>query len=362
MFVADMDFRAPEPLIEALRKRVEHGIFGYQFNDPDVYEIICERMKRLYAWKVQPTEIIYLPGLVPGLSFVCRAIGEAGDDALIMPPVYPPFLSIPANQGLSLRTAELKMVAVNQSTIRYEIDFDAFQKAIAPSTKLAIFCQPHNPVGRAFTREELKKIATMCVENDLVICSDEIHCDLVLGSTKHIPTATLSEEIADRCITLMAPNKSFNIAGLNTGFAIVQNKELKKKLEKALAGLAPVTNCLGVTALQSAYTDCAQWLEELKQYLLRNRDTLTNYIEKNMPGIKTTIPEATYLAWIDCRDLGINGNAHKFFLKEARVALNDGRTFGSGGEGFVRFNFACPKSQMLEALERMKTALQKSAV
>jgi cystathionine beta-lyase len=361
MFVADMDFRAPEPLLKALHKRIDHGIFGYEGENAEHDQIICERMARLYNWKISPEDIIYLPGLVTGLNLVCRAIGEPQDNVLVLPPVYPPFLSAPTNQGLSVAKAELKAVPVNQSVLRYEIDFDAMEKAITPLTKLLMFCQPHNPVGREFTRNELEKVAAICAKHDILICSDEIHCDLVLGDIKHTPTASISAETADRCITLIAPSKTFNIAGLNSGIAIVQNAELKRKIRKARAGLVPSINCIGLFALKILYAECTEWIEELRHYLLRNREIFADYVMKNMPGIKTTIPEATYLAWLDCREAGIAGNAHEFFLNKAKVAVNDGATFGPGGEGFVRFNFGCPQSQMLQALEQMKTALAKRA-
>jgi cystathionine beta-lyase len=356
MFVADMDFRAPDPIIEALRRRVDHGVFGYEWTQDDLAQLVCERMKRLYDWSIEPADVVFITGVVPGLNLVCRAIGGVGDAALTHTPIYPPFMTAPINQGMTSDTAELKLV-LDSEIIRYEIDFEAFNAAITQKTKLFNLCHPQNPTGRAFTSEELRQLGQICIEHNLVICSDEIHCDLLMGETKHIPFACISPEIADRCITLMAPSKSFNISGLEPSYAIVQNAELRKRLKKAMAGIAPEMNIMAITAFKVAYQSCEQWLEELRLYLTENRDIYVDYVIKNFPGIKTTVPEATYLAWLDCRNAGIEGSAYEFFLKNARVAMNDGRTFGKGGEGFLRFNFACPRSQMMRALEQMKTAL-----
>lgn len=356
VWVADMDFRSPEPVIAALRKRAEHGVFGYEWPRTDLSELVCERMARLYNWKVHPSEVVFLPGIVCGLNVVCRAVGKPGDAAITFTPVYPPFLFAPNNQEMILQTAALKPIADGR-ILRYEIDFDAFKKAITPATRILLLCHPHNPIGREFTYDELNSLSQICIDNDIIICSDEIHCDLLIGEVSHTPTACLSPEIADRSITLMAPSKTFNISGLGASYAIIQNADLRKRVKKAAAGIVPELNIFSIAAFKAAYTSCDEWLEAVLAYLVGNRNTFVDYVLKNLPGIKTTLPEATYLAWLDCRESGIAGNPHQFFLEESRVATNDGESFGPGGAGFVRFNFGCPRSIMLRALDRMKSAL-----
>lgn len=360
MFVADMDFRCAQPIIDALHERVEHGIFGYEWVGNDIRELICARMQRLYGWKVLPEELVFLPGRDSGLNLACRAIGTAGSSAFTFTPIYWAHLTAPGNQNIALQSSQLKAKSEG-SIIRYEIDFDAFESAIDKSTKLLLFCNPHNPVGREFNKEELKQIGDICIKNNIVIFSNEIHCDLVLGETQHLPFACISPEIADRCITLMAPSKSFNISSLGASYAIIQNTELRNQFGSA-AAMLPEISVLGLTAWRAGYQHCGPWLSELVKYLTANRDTFVDFVTNNFPKVKTTYPEATYLAWLDFRQSGLNENPHKFFLKEARVAMNDGPTFGAGGEGFVRFNFACPRPLMLQALEQMKAALTKCKI
>jgi cystathionine beta-lyase len=275
----------------------------------------------------------------------------------VQTPVYPPFLSAPANQGLKLDIAELDVTA-SGPILNYRIDFNTLVSAIQPHTRLFMLCNPHNPVGRCYDREELQRIADICLRHDLIICSDEIHCELLLDDTEHFPIASLSREIAESCITLMAPSKTFNIAGLYSGFAIIQNPSLRKQVQSAMAGLVPEINLLGLTAAFAAYNECEQWCTELLVYLKGNRDFLVSYIAEHLPMLRTTIPEGTYLAWIDCQEAGFTGNPHTFFLQQAGVALNDGEQFGPGGSGFVRLNFGCPRSTLTQALEQMRTALK----
>ncbi len=357
MWVADMDFAAPESVIQALHERVEHGIFGYGLAPLELSQVICERMARLYHWTVSPEQIVFLPSLVSGINVVCRAIGQPGEGVVVQTPVYPPFLSAPANHGLIVQAAELTLVE-NGQTIHYEIDYQTFESAITPFSRLFILCHPHNPTGCSYNREQLSRLAEICLRHNLVICSDEIHGDLLLGDTQHTPLAALSPEISAHCITLMAPSKTYNIPGLGCSFAIVQNPELLKRLKIASDGIVPWVNVLGFTAALAAYRDGNDWLTALLRYLTANRDFLVNYLTEHLPNIRTTIPEATYLAWLDCRHAEIEGNPHELFLNQAKVALNDGATFGKCGEGFVRLNFGCPRSRLVEALERMKNVLR----
>ncbi|MGQ9547449.1 MAG: MalY/PatB family protein [Roseiflexus sp.] len=358
MWVADMDFPPPPPILAALHARVEVGDFGYELPSPPLSECICERLHRRYNWSVAPDQIVYIPSLVTGLNAVCRAIGEPGDGVLVQTPVYPPFLTAPVNQGRVVQMAELEMVP-NGRTFGYRVDYDRMHATVTDRTRLFILCNPHNPTGEAYRQDELMRMAEFCEHHDLIICSDEIHCDLLLGDTHHIPIATLAPDIAERTITLMAPSKTFNIPGLKASFAIVTNPALRKRLLTAMEGIVPWLNSFALAAMEVAYRDCDNWLNELLAYLTGNRAVVTEFVTNHMPWIRTTVPQATYLAWFDCRNAGIEGNPYEFFRREAKVALNDGIPFGAGGEGFVRLNFGCPRTLLLEGLERMKAALER---
>jgi cystathionine beta-lyase len=353
MWVADMDFRCADPVIRALHERVEHGVFGYGWDPPELREVIVERLQRLYDWQVSPEALVFFPGVVTGFNMVCHAFGSRGDGVLIQTPVYYPMLYAPAGAGLTNDEMEL----TRRPDGRYEIDFDLFERTISDRTRIFMLCSPHNPVGRVFRREELAQMAEICLRHNILICSDEIHCDLMLQGSRHLPTAILAPEIADQTITLMAPSKTFNVPGLKCSLAIVQNQELRKRLKETHTGLVHGINVMGYAAALAAYRDGQPWLDEVLEYLEANLDYLLEYVEAHLPGICMSRPEATYLAWLSCHGAGIPGNPHEFFLKEARVAMNDGATFGQGGEGFVRLNFGCPRWQLTEALDRMKEAL-----
>lgn len=356
MWVADMDFVSPQPIIDALQQRVAHGVFGYGSDLPALRATLVERMQRLYGWTIEPVDIVFLPGLVCGLNVVNRAIGTPGDGVVVHTPVYGPFLTAPVNQGRKLQVAPM-LASISGHRLNYTIDFDRFESVIDASSKLFILCNPHNPVGRAFHREELAQIADVCERHNLVICSDEIHCDLLMGSTQHIPIASLSPEVAQRTVTLMAPSKTFNIPGLGASFAIVQNPLLRKQVETAAMGIVPHLNILGMVAAEAAYSRCDDWLAELQAYLTANRDFAVAYIEQHLPAARLTKPEATYLLWLDCRDLGIEGSPSDFFLKQAKLAVNEGAWFGAGGEGFVRLNYGCPRSMLQQGLEQLVQAV-----
>ena len=351
-WVADMDFRSPQPVIDALEARVKHGVFGYPGEDQKLKEVICERMFRLYDWSVKPEDIVFLPGVVNGFNLVIQALTRPGQAVLMQPPVYHPFLSAPQNADAIKKESALHQ----DKNGKYFIDFDQFEKSIDADTNLFLFCNPHNPVGRVFTKEELSQMAEICLKTNTFICSDEIHADFIFDGYRHVPIATLSEEIAMNTVTLMAPSKTYNIAGLGMSFAIVQNPDLREKLNNAKKGIVPHVNILGMTAASAAYQFGDEWLGQLMMYLQENWRVLVDFVQKNIPAIKVTPMEGTYLAWLDCRDLPVE-NPYEFFLKNARIAFNDGKIFGSGGEGFIRFNFGCPRSQLLEGLRRMKEAL-----
>jgi cystathionine beta-lyase len=348
-----MDFRSPEPVIRALQERVEHGVFGYGGDPPELREVIVDRLQHLYGWEVSPEALIFFPGVVTAFNMVCHAFGSPGGGVLLQTPVYSPMLYAPAGAGLTNDEMELTRLPDG----RYEIDFPRFEEAISDRTCVFILCNPHNPVGRAFRREELAQMAEICLRHNILICSDEIHCDLVFEGSEHLPIATLSPEVADQTITLMAPSKTFNVPGLKCSLAIVENAELRKRLKETHTGLVHGINVMGYTAALAAYRDGQPWLDQVLGYLEANLDLLEDYVEAHLPGVSMGRPEATYLAWLSCHEAGIEGNPYEFFLKEARVAMNDGERYGQGGEGFVRLNFGCPRSRLTEALDRMRDAL-----
>lgn len=354
MWVADMDFRSPEPVLQALRERVEHGIFGYESDHPAVLaELIAGRMSALYDWHISPQDVVFIPGVICGFNLACQAAGKPGDGVVIQTPVYPPFFSAAKNGDFVLQENILPCNAQGE----YSIDFDAFESILDERSRTFILCNPHNPVGRVWRKDELERLAEICLSHGLLICSDEIHCDLVFSGHRHLPIAALSPEIAASTITLMAPSKTYNIAGLETSFAIIPNPELRKRFNQARHGLAGWVNALGLVAAEAAYRHGQPWLDAVLKYLQTNRDYVYTFVNTQLPGVRMFSPEGTYLAWLDCRQAGISGSPYEFFLNKARVAVNDGRDFGAGGEGYVRLNFGCPRSMLEEALERMKTAI-----
>jgi cysteine-S-conjugate beta-lyase len=353
LWVADMDFVSPEPVKRALLERVEHGIFGYPLESAALREIIVARMAELYQWTVQPDEIIFQPGVIRGFNRACHTVAKPGAAVLIQTPVYPPFFGAPGSAGLTRQEMQLTRLPDGS----YAIDWDAFETAITPETRLFILCNPHNPVGRVFRRDELTRMAEICLRHEVLICSDEIHCDLLFPGHTHIPIASLSPEVAANTITLMAPSKTFNIAGLDCSFAIIQNSSLRRRYQHADQGLISGINVLAWAAALAAYRDGQEWLTQVLAYLDANRKFLADFVQKELPGIYMTPLEGTYLAWLDCRALKLEPSPYEFFLKQAHVALNDGAMFGQGGEGFVRLNLGCPRPILTEALQKMKTAL-----
>lgn len=353
MWVADMDFAAPEPVIAALRARVEHGVFGYEAHPASLVEMIVARLQQLYGWTVAPEAVVFLPGVVTAFNLAAQAFIDPGDGLLIQTPVYPPFLGTAGTASAVTHSMELTRNADGH----YSVDYDLFARTITERTRMFLLCNPHNPVGRVFREDELTRMAELCLRHNLLICSDEIHCDLIFNGYRHIPIAALAPEIAARTITLMAPSKTFNIAGLHCSFAVIPDAEVRQRYLAARRGIVDSVNLLGYTAALAAYQEGQPWLEAALRYLEANRDFVVAFVEQSMPGVGVASPEGTYLAWLDCRAAGIPGNAHAFFLKEARVAVNDGATFGTGGEGFVRLNFGCPRTLLEEGLERMRSAL-----
>jgi cysteine-S-conjugate beta-lyase len=358
LWVADMDFAAPEPVRRALRERVEHGIYGYLLEQAEFYEVVTDRLWKRYGWRVAPEAVVLLPGVIPSFNMAARALTTPGDGMLMQTPVYPPILRCPGNMGLTRDAAAL----APRADRGYEVDDRAFARAIGPRTRVFLLCNPHNPVGRVFRREELERMAEECLRHDLVVCADEIHCDLLYPGYQHVPFATLGPEVEARTITLMAPSKTFNLAGLKASMAIITDTRLRERFVAAKADMVHGVNVLGYTALVAAYRDGQEWLDALLRYLDTNRAFLAEYVRTRLPGVRMVAPEGTYLAWLDCREAGLpGGDPFAFFLDRARVALNDGKTFGPGGDGFVRLNFGCPRVLLAEGLERMRVALTEVA-
>jgi cystathionine beta-lyase len=357
MWVADMDFQSPPPVLEALHKRVEHGIFGYASPPQELVQVVVARMRETYQWEIDPSWIVWLPGVVPALNVVCRAYGAEGDEVLTFTPIYPPFLMAPPRCGKTLRTIPLRRTSassVEPEEGRYTFDAERFEREISARSRLLLLCNPHNPVGRRYERREIERVADICVSHDILICSDEIHCDLVLDGGPHIPTAMLGPEVAARTITLMAPSKTFNIPGLNCAFAIIENAGLRGSFKKAKEGIVPGTNVLGYTACLAAYRDGEPWRLALIDTLRGNKDVVREFVNKELAGLSMDDVQATYLAWIDARALGLPKPAR--FFEKFGVALFDGAEFQ--GEGFVRLNFGCPRSILVEALDRLRRAVQ----
>ena len=355
LWVADMDFASPPPVVEALRARIEHGVFGYlrEGCPPDLVDVFVERCRKRYGWDVPPEALILMPGVNPANNVAARTVCRPGDGFVIVTPAYPPLLRVPGNVGLDPRLPALSHGADG----RYEIDFDAFERAISPSTRAFLLCNPHNPVGRVYTRRELERLAEVCLRHDLTILADEIHCDLVYPGHEHVPMASIAPEVAARTITLMAPSKTFNQAGLKASVTIVTDASLRERFMAARVDMVqPTANVLGYTAMLAAYRDGGPWHEALLRYLEANRDFLLDYVRRRLAGVGVSPVEGTYLAWLDCRSMGL-GDPFTFFLEQAKVALNDGKTFGAAGEGFVRLNFGTPRSILTDGLERMRKAL-----
>jgi cystathionine beta-lyase len=345
LWVADMDFTSPPGVLEALRRRVDHGIFGYAEPWPSLVEAVQEHLARAHGWSVDPAWLVWLPGLVSGLNVACRAV-EGG--AFTAVPVYPPFLTAPAR----LVTAPLV-----RGPVRWEWDLAAVEAALAPDTRLFLLCHPHNPVGRAWDDAELEALAALAERRDLVVCSDEIHAGLVLEPGRaHRPFATASPVAARRSITLVAPSKTFNLPGLGCALAVIPDPGLRTAFRRAMHGIVPNVNVLGLVACEAALRGGEAWHRALLEYLRGNRDRVLQELAR-VPGLRTTPVEATYLAWIDARGTGIEEPQR--FLEAAGVGLSGGAEFGPGEayRGFLRLNFGCPRATLDEALARMQRAL-----
>jgi cystathionine beta-lyase len=352
LWVADMDFKSPPAVIEALHRRVEHGIFGYARPVAATVEAVATAMERRYGWKIDPSWIVWLPGLVVGLNVTAQAFAQPDEEVLTLGPVYPPFMSAPRN---SARKSVVVPWVLDRAA--WTIDWAALEHAVTPRTKLFFLCNPHNPLARVWRRDELARLAEFCLRHDLVLCSDEIHCDLILDpALRHVPTAALGEEIAARTVTLMAPSKTYNVPGLGTSLAIIPDAMRRTRFIRATAGIVAEVTALGFTACEAAYRDSEPWRQALLAYLRGNRDYLLDAVARELPGVRVEAPvEATYLLWLDVSGLGLADLVAHF---EAHgVGLSDGAMFGAEKGTHVRLNFGCARATLVEAVRRMRAAI-----
>lgn len=352
LWVADMDLPAPKCVTDALIKRASHPIYGYTTYPDRFFDAIIDWLSKQHSWDVKKEDIVPIPGVVPALNFLISSLSKDGDSVLIQPPVYPPFFKAAKNHKRKLLTNPLLY-----KDGKYSIDFDDFRKK-TKEAKIFILCSPHNPVGRVWTKDELEKMAKICLENNCLIISDEIHSDIVYKPNRHIPTASLSKEVLDITITLNAPSKTFNIAGLNTAYAVIKNDSIKRAFKKELDRYSlNMGNIFGIEALISAYECGGEWLDELLDYLKGNIDYVTNFLKNEIKEIKPIKPQATFLIWLDCKDMGLSDEELKnFFIKRAKLGLNSGIEFGKEGSGFMRLNIGCHREMLKKAMEQLKKA------
>ncbi|MGQ9781052.1 MAG: MalY/PatB family protein [Nitrososphaeria archaeon] len=355
MWVADMDFLSPKPVIHAIKNRAKHGIYGYTIRPNSYYQSVVNWLKIRHKWEVKPQWIEYSPGVVSSINIAIQTFTKPGDKIIVQPPVYYPFFD--AVKGNRRRLVTNSLIYEDG---RYLMDFEDLEDKFDSKVRMLVLCSPHNPVGRVWTRDELSRLGEICCKNNAIIVSDEIHSDLTLKGYRHVPTASISPEIADITLTTIAPSKTFNLAGLNNSTVISSNKKMLQRFKEAVesAGLG-LANVFGIVASEAAYTYGQEWLEQLLEYIEGNVSFLTEYIKERIPEIRLVKPEGTYLVWLDCRGLNLNPRSlNEFMIKKARVGLLEGSIFGEGGEGFLRMNIACPRTILREALTRIENAVK----
>ncbi|RMF90808.1 MAG: putative C-S lyase [Nitrospinota bacterium] len=363
MWVADMDMPVAQPITDALRKRIEHPIYGYALSrPPSVAEAVQLRMRQKYGWQVEPEWIVFTPGIVPALYAAVKAYTHPGDEVILQGPVYYRFWTAITDNGCQVANNRLQLVRG-----RYEIDFDDLEAKFAPKAdlraspsrvRMMLLCNPHNPVGRVWTREELLRIGEIVIRHGAIILSDEVFGELLFHQARHIPFASLSDEFAQHSIVCISPSKAFNLSGLGASAIIIPNARLRQRFLEAKQGIMPWVNVLGLVAFEAAFREGDEWLEQFLAYLHGNLAFALEYFAQNIPRIKVIPPEGTYLLWLDCRELGLDPMHLRTFLrKEAKVALDDGYLFGPSGAGFQRMNIACPRSILVEALQRIEKAV-----
>ncbi len=362
MWVADMDFPAAKPIVEALRKRAEHEFYGYPHAGTKLIEAITDRMHRKFGWKVEPEWIVLTPGVIPALSAAVRAFTHPGDEVIVQQPVYYPFFPVVTSSGCQVVNNGLQLIDG-----RYQMDYEDLESKFQPRTgmhsghsraRAIILCNPQNPVGRLWTKEELTRMGETAIRNGALVISDEIHCEILYGGHKHTPFATISEEFAQNCVVCMAPSKTFNLAGLHASSIIIPNKKLRNCFADQMSAMVPGPNVFGLTAMEAAYRYGDEWLEQFLGYLEGNLEITMDSFARRIPRIKVIKPQGTYLVWLDCRELGMDNEALRTFMREkARIGLDDGFLFGVAGSGFQRMNIACPRAILHAALGRMETAV-----
>jgi cystathionine beta-lyase len=362
MWVADMDFPVAKPIVEAVQKRAEHEFYGYTHAGPKLIEAIIDRMQRKFNWKVQPEWILLTPGVIPALSVAVRAFTHPGDEVILQEPVYFPFFSVVTLSGCQIVNNGLKFIDGH-----YEMDYNDLESKFQPKmgmrtthsrAKAIILCNPQNPVGRLWNKEELTRMGEIVIGNGAIVISDEIHCEILYKGYKHTPFATISEEFEQNSIVCMAPSKTFNLAGLHASYIIIPNKKLRDGFTDQMSSIVPGLNVFGLTAMEAACRNGDEWLEQLLDYLEGNLQITIEYFTKRIPQIKVIKPQGTYLVWLDCRQLGKDDLALRSFMREkARVGFDDGFLFGIAGSGFQRMNIACPRAILNEALGRIEAAV-----
>ena len=351
LWVADMDFTSAPEILSALQARLDHGVFGYTIPFAEPVEAVLNYLERQHSYKAQASWLNFLPGLVPAINLCCHAYTGPEDSVMTATPVYPPFLSAPDYAGREL----IKVPLCLNTDDNWTLDFEAMERLVKPNTKVFVLCSPHNPVGRVYTRDELLKLGEFCERHDLVLISDEIHCDLVFDTeAEHIVTANLSEAIAKRTVTLMAPSKTYNLPGLACAFSVIEDSKLRLQFQKTIRGIITEVNCFGYAGCAAAYNHGEPWRQALLAYLKSNYELTYKFIQEELPAITFRPMQATYLAWFDVSRLELL-NPVKFF-EDHGVGLSDGAPFD--GTQHLRLNFGCPRSRLQEGLEKMATALK----
>jgi len=356
LWVADMDFETPDFVREAVMKRAAHPIYGYTFRTESFSQSIINWMKKRHGWEIQKDWVSFSPGVVPALNMAVLAFSNPGEKVMVQPPVYFPFFTAVKNHGRELVYNQLKEYNGN-----YEMDFEDLEKRIDEKTRILLLCHPHNPVGRLWSKQELETLVEICARKNVLIVSDEIHSDLMLNGNVHVPLATLSQKASEISLTCIAPSKTFNLAGLGTSALIIPNQDHRKKYEKILDDLhVGMGNLFGIVSLEAAYNEGEEWLEQLLVYLSENFKVLNKFFLSRIPEVKVIQAEATYLIWLDFRELGLKGKALKeFIIEKAGLGLNDGPSFGPGGDGFQRINIALHRAKLMDALEKLENAVNR---
>ena len=361
LWVADMDFKTPDFIVDALRRRLDHPIFGYTMKG-DYFSVLASWVEKLHGWSVKPEEMCYIPGIVKGIGLAQRCFLSPGDQVIIQPPVYHPFRLVPQACGFEVVNNPLIPVYDSDGFLRsYEMDFEGLEKLIGPRTKMLVLSNPHNPCGICFPKETLAQLAEICCRRGVIVVSDEIHAEMVLGGKRHIPFASVSEDAALCSISFMAPSKTFNIAGIVSSYCIIKNAELREKFFNYLGACElEDPTIFALEATRAAYSDQGlAWRKEMLTYVEGNIDFVCEWFAGNLPEIRPVRPQASFLVWLDCRKLGLEQkDLVDLFINKAGLALNDGAMFGPGGEGYMRLNIACPRSLLATALSQLKSALQ----